>query len=97
MINLEAGTCAKSATIYPKSGEKAYIIDANGFSIHTNNQFCPLSLLLTIAQTIHLPRNDAAFSMVQGSGEGRQHKWLVYSILGSHGDYGTTMVNYTVG
>lgn len=97
MINLEAGTYAKSATAYPKSGEKSYIIDANSFSIHTNNQFRPLSLLLTIAQTIDLPRNDATFSMIQGSGEGRQHKWLVYSILGSHGDYGTVMVNYTVG
>lgn len=97
MINLEAGIYVKSATAYPKSGDKTYVIDANSFSIYTNDQFCPLSLLLTIAQTIDLPRNDAAFSMIQGSGEGRQHKWLVYSILRSHGDYGTAMVSYTVG
>jgi hypothetical protein len=78
-------------------GQETYIVNACRFSVYTDNQFCPLPLLLAVAQAVDLSRNNATFSMVEGPGKSRQHIWLVYSVLGSHGDYGIVMLSYTVG
>jgi hypothetical protein len=97
VIRLDAGTYTMLVISDTDSQDRTYIVDAGSLSVHTNNQFCPLSLLLAIAQAIDLSRNDPTLSMIQGSRKSRQHKRLVYSVLGSHGDYGNAMLSYTEG
>jgi len=94
VIKLEAGTCTLLVIFEMTPNSRTYVVNTGSLSVYTNNQFCPLPLFLAIAQTIDFSSNDATFSMVQGTRKSRQHKRLMYSVLGSHGDCGTVFLYY---
>ena len=94
MIKLEAGTCRLLVIFEMAPNGRTYVVNTGSLAIYTNNQFCPLPLLLAIAQTVDFSGNDATFSMIQRTRKSRQHKRLMYSVLGSHGDCGTVFLGY---
>lgn len=94
MIKLEAGTCRLLVIFEMAPNGRTYVVNTGSLAIYTNNQFCPLPLLLAIAQTVDFSGNDATFSMVQRTRKSRQHKRLMYSVLGSHGDCGAVFLDY---